>query len=224
MGRPARLTIGGLLLGIAGLLFASRDQAAEREIITILVAVFAVPGTVAFAWGLLPPLGGPAADRTTMVFLPARLAGGLLLSVAGVLVLYLYYEVVHVAPKMLLIAALLAVPGGLLIAGGCWTEACRVCGVALEEYRSKFNAETGGMLEAAVASGGVDEIVGLHAAAPGPRRIDVLIRYCPRCRRIGQLEGPGKTRATLAGEQVTTLLTGVFGSRQPDEREGDAGS
>jgi hypothetical protein len=34
---------------------------------------------------------------------------------------------------------------------------------------------------------------------------------------VGLLEGPGKARAVLGGEQVTALVSGVLGSRQRDD-------
>jgi hypothetical protein len=215
VGRPARLAIGILLLGVANLLLFLRGQAADPAAITTLVPIFGVPGLLLLISGLLPGRG--VVGRTRMIFVPTRLVVGLSMTTAGVAVLYLYYQVVHVAPEVVLIGAMLAVPCGLLWAASCWTEACRNCSVPLKEFRARFNAGSRAMLEAAVRNGAVKEILALRAAPPSARRVGLLIRYCQRCRMVGLLEGPGKARAVLGGEQVTALVSGVLGSRQRDD-------
>jgi membrane-associated PAP2 superfamily phosphatase len=57
-----------------------------------------------------------------MEFSAGRLFGGLGISLAGIAVVYLYYQVLHVMPRLLLVGAMLAVPLGLLFAASCWTE------------------------------------------------------------------------------------------------------
>ena len=79
---------------------------------------FGIPGLLLLAAGLLPPRD----RRVRMTFVPARLFGGLALSLAGIVVLYLFYNVVHVAPQIVLVGALVAVPLGVLVAASCWTE------------------------------------------------------------------------------------------------------
>jgi len=156
----------------------------------MLVLLFGAPGLLLLMSGSLPGRG--VVGRTKMIFVPTRLVVGLSMTAAGVAVLFLYYQVVHVAPKVVLIGAMLAVPCGLLFAASCWTEACRNCSVPLKEFRARFNAGSRAMLEAAVRNGAVKEILALRAAPPTAGRVDLLIRYCQRCRMVGLLEGPGK--------------------------------
>ena len=119
MSREGKLASGVLLLLLAGLVAFAGSQASDPVVSPMaLAAVFGVPGFILLVAGVLPP----RSRRATMVFLPARLVGGICLSLAGIAVIYLYYQVLHVMPRVLLIGAMLAVPGGLLYAASCWTE------------------------------------------------------------------------------------------------------
>lgn len=113
MTRSIRLAAAILLLAIAALLFMMRDTAVNQAIMLPLIAVFATPGLALPAWGIVPRKGMPA--QTMMAFKPATLAIGLLVSAIGVGLICLH-QIIHVAPRYLMIGALLAVPGGLIYA------------------------------------------------------------------------------------------------------------
>lgn len=118
MGRDAKLACGALLVGLGCFLaFTSAPNAAVDP--KILGAIFGVPGFLLLLFGILPSRDA----RTRMVFRPGRLAGGLAASAVGGIVLFLFYQVVHVAPVALLVGAALAVPCGVLFAASCWSEA-----------------------------------------------------------------------------------------------------
>jgi hypothetical protein len=125
MGREGKLAVGVLLLVVSGLvLFMSRRAPARAGVEplinpTAMAAVFGLPGLALLVLGVLPPRD----RRATMEFSPGRLFGGLGISLAGIVILYLYHQVFHVAPLILLVGAGLAVPVGLLFAASCWTEA-----------------------------------------------------------------------------------------------------
>lgn len=125
MGREGKLAVGVLLLVVSGLVIFASGQAASSRVSeplispTAMAAAFGVPGLLLLIFGILPPHD----RRVTMEFSPGRLFGGLGVSLAGLVVLYLYYQVIHVAPRFVLVGAMLAVPTGLLFAASCWTEA-----------------------------------------------------------------------------------------------------
>lgn len=119
MGREAKLAIGVLLLVVSGFVMFSGSQTESPGVSPSAIALFfGIPGLLLLAFGLLPPRD----RRMTMTFVPARLFGGLAMSLVGVVVLYLFYNVIHVAPQIVLVGALLAVPIGVLVAASCWTE------------------------------------------------------------------------------------------------------
>ena len=119
MGREAKLAIGVLLLVVAGVVMFSGSQTDSPGVSPSgIAAVFGVPGLLLLAAGIMPPRD----RRVTMTFVPARLFGGLALSLGGMSVLYLFYNVIHVAPQLVLVGALLAVPVGVLVAASSWTE------------------------------------------------------------------------------------------------------
>jgi hypothetical protein len=214
MHRDGRLAIGALLTALAGFLVFIHDQAKDKTAANVIIALFAVPGLLLLASGIRP--GPTIAGQTRMLFVPARLATGLAVSLAGIAVVFVR-NLLHVFPESLLVGALLAVPAGLLYAASCWTEACANCSAPLEDYRARFNAASARALEAAVSSASLSKILELRRARPTGSRVVVLIRFCPRCRRVGLLHGPGQARVALIADQVTRLLNGIFASRQPDE-------
>lgn len=119
MGREAKLAIGVLLLVVSGFVMFSGSQTESPGVSPSAIAIFfGIPGLLLLAAGLLPPRD----RRVTMTFVPARLFGGLAMSLAGVAVLYLFYNVFQVAPQIVLVGAMLAVPVGVLVAASCWTE------------------------------------------------------------------------------------------------------
>ncbi len=119
MSREARLACGCLLLIIAGLV-AFLASTAEKSALNplVIVVVFGLPGLLLLVAGILPD----RRKRQALQFSPARLLGGLGISAAGLLLVYLFYNVLHVMPRILLIGAFLAVPVGVLFAATCWTE------------------------------------------------------------------------------------------------------
>lgn len=117
MGREGKLACGVLLLGLGCFLaFIPAPNAAVDP--RILGAIFGIPGFLLLLFGILPSRDA----RMRMVFRPGRLAGGLGISALGGIVLFLFYQVVHVAPQVVVVGALLAVPCGLLFAASCWSE------------------------------------------------------------------------------------------------------
>lgn len=119
MGREAKLAIGVLLLVVSGFVMFSGSQSESPVVSESAIALFfGIPGLFLLALGLLPPRD----RRVTMTFVPARLFGGVAMSLVGVVVLYLFYNVIHVGPQVVLVGALLAVPAGVLVAASCWTE------------------------------------------------------------------------------------------------------
>lgn len=207
MSRPARLTIGTLLVGLAGFLFYTMP--ANREDAGLLhgiAAVFGVPGLLALVSGVLPGRG--ASDRTKMTFVPVRLFGGLALSAAGVLVLFLFYQVVHVAPQIVVVGALIAVPVGLLFAGTSWTEACRTCGIVLDERREPVRSDRA-RVKAALSSGRADAVLALRSSG-GQGSIDLLIQSCPRCRKVALLSAPGTAKGALGGDEALRFLQAIL--------------
>lgn len=119
MSRAARLACGCLLLIIAGLVsfLAGTSEKSTLNPLT-LAAVFGLPGLLLLVTGILPD----RRKRQALQFSAARLLGGLAISAAGLLLVYLFYNVLHVMPRILLIGAFLAVPMGVLFAATCWTE------------------------------------------------------------------------------------------------------
>lgn len=119
MGREGKLATGALLLVVAGLILFTGEQTPNPVVRPeLLAAIFGGPGFLLLIAGLVPS----RSRRASMRFVPARLFGGLALSLAGAVVLVAFYEVVHVAPRVLLVGALLAVPVGALVAASCWTD------------------------------------------------------------------------------------------------------
>lgn len=205
MSRSARLTIGALLVGLAGFLYFKAPSAAEPGLLRGIAAVFGVPGLVALVFGVLP--GRRASARTKMTFLPARLFGGIGLSVAGVVVLVLYYQVIHVAPQILLVGALIAVPGGLLFAGTSWTEACRTCGVVLDERHEPIRSDRA-RVKASLSAGRAEAVLALRTSA-GRGSIDLRVQSCPRCRKVALLSAPGIAGSVLVGNEALVFLQGL---------------
>jgi hypothetical protein len=76
---------------------------------------------------MLPGLGPAGRRYVRLRFLPGRVGIGLLVTVASAGVLYLFNEVVHVAPKALIIGALMGIPIGILWAAMGWAEWCIRC-------------------------------------------------------------------------------------------------
>jgi len=121
MSRQSKLASGVLLLILAAVLGLLGMQAPVNpnavSPVTFAIA-FAVPGFLLLLFGILPPKG----RRARMEFVPSRLYTGLGITAAGVLTLFLFYQVIHVMPQFILIGAMLAVPVGLLYAATCWSE------------------------------------------------------------------------------------------------------
>jgi hypothetical protein len=205
MGRPAKLAVGALLLGLSAFLFAIRDQAADADTATVVIAIFAVPGSILFFLGILP--GRELSEHTKMVFSPTRLMAGIGWAALGVAVVYAN-RFLHL-PSPVLVLGMFLVPAGLLYSGSCWAQGCRNCGVLLSELRAQFDSSITEMLEAAVLASGVGEILSLHRRVPGPRRTMLLVRYCPRCLGAGLLTGPRGARSGLRPDQVKPLLAGL---------------
>ena len=212
MTRSTRLTAAILLLAIAALLFMMRDTAVNQAIMLPLVALFATPGLALLAWGIVPSKGLPA--QTTMAFKPATLVIGLLVSVIGVGLIYLH-QIIHVAPHFLLIGALLAVPGGLIYAGNCWTECCAKCLAPIDDRRIMFDASRADV-EAAIKSGSAMRMLELQPrlasvprSAPATARtpaVAVDLQCCPKCMKFAALSGPGGVSATLTGDPAARIV------------------
>jgi hypothetical protein len=194
-----------LLLGIAGLLYAIRGQAADPSIVTTMISIFLVPGAILFVLGMMP---GPAlSEHTKMVFSPGRLASGLAAVAAGIAIVYAGHFL-HLPPPILVVG-MFFVPAGLLYAAGCWGQGCSNCGVLLEEFRAQFNASHTRALETAIVAAGVSDILALHRSKPESTRTLLLLRYCPRCLGAGLLTGQGGARSGLRPDQVKPLLAGL---------------
>jgi len=205
LSRTIRLTLGVLLVAIAVVLFLEREEAVNKNIVDILVAVFAAPGLLLLALGILPRRGMPVQIR--MDFKPATLAIGLAVSFAGAAVVALH-GVIPLMPHALMVGALLAVPGGLIYAATCWSESCAKCLAPLEDKRIGFAAERKAV-ENVVKSGSAMRILELEPRVANAHPVHVKLRYCPKCRQLAVLSGPGSATAVLVGDPAIRLVKHV---------------
>jgi hypothetical protein len=199
MSRPVRLAIGILLLAIAAVFFLMREGAVNTKVVWVFVSLFAIPGLVLLALGIVPRRGMPA--QTVMAFKPTPLVVGLLLSAGGAIIVGVH-QLIYL-PHMLMIGALIAVPGGLILAGTCWSESCARCLAPLEDKRIAFNAESEAV-KAAINARSVMKLLELHSQTSGA--VPAHLRYCPKCRKVALLSGPHNATAVLADDLAVRFL------------------
>ncbi len=72
----------------------------------INIWIFGVPGILITAFGLRPGLTSEEKQYISMKLVPKRLISGITISVVSVVILYLFYEVVNVAPTVVMLGAL----------------------------------------------------------------------------------------------------------------------
>jgi len=135
MSRSGKLVIGLLLLIISSVIFLAsvNSQKTQSTTLCALIGIFGIPGLLIFISGIRPGLRSEEKSYVKMTFVHSRLSAGVSVTVVSIGILYLFYQVIHVMPQLVLIGAFLGVPGGLFLAGQSWVMACRKCGTPLEE-------------------------------------------------------------------------------------------
>ena len=120
-------------------------------------------------------------------------------------ILYVFYHVLHIMPRMVVFAALLGVPGGILIAAMCFEDMCVHCSQALRVARLQFAAMPNATW-AKLRLGQVREVLD-QLGSPQPRgehRLDFW--YCKKCRQI-VLCRPRDEKAFVLQGNTARLLT-----------------
>jgi hypothetical protein len=172
------LLLGALMgwLGLVGSLPNARSA-------VYLAAGFGGVGFVLLALGLRSPF--PASHRrlVTRKFTPWNIVIGAAMIAGGVGILHLYYNVIHVMPRIVLIGAMLAIPFGVFVAASIFGDACARCDQLLESKTLQFASVPDGAL-ARLRAGDAEGALGLlgEPAADGPGRLRV--GYCPTCKAV----------------------------------------
>jgi hypothetical protein len=130
-----------------------------------VISPFALGGTALFVWGLWPPMFPDERAHVKMRFLPSRFGTGLAIALLSCVIVYLFYNVVHIAPIGLLVAAFAGVPVGLITVGSSWTESCRGCGSPLTAVRGGTGFYCAGCRQLFVDRAGRTVVVGAEAQA-----------------------------------------------------------
>jgi hypothetical protein len=129
---------------------------------------------------------------------------GIALIAIGTGILYLYARVLHVMPKLVLVAAFLGIPVGVVIAAMCFENACEWCNEGLRHARLRFALMPPDIWNA-LRLGRVRET--LERLGPTDDRGEhrLSFSYCPKCRQIALCEPEGEKPFVLQGNSARLL-------------------
>jgi len=119
-------------------------------------------------------------------------------------IFYLYYHVLFVMPRIVLVGAFLGIPGGILVTAFCFEDVCEYCGEGLKLARPQFASIPQGIWST-LRLGRVREALDqLGPPAPEAKhRLDFW--YCPKCRQIALCKPDGEKPFVLQGNTARLL-------------------
>jgi hypothetical protein len=168
-------------------------------------------GLLFVVWGLLRSRTEGAVQCVEMTFVPNRLMGGLCLAGFGIMMWLLFLFVVHAAPTVVLIGAIVAIPVGLFIAARSWTEACVSCQIPLEDHLVRVSRDQAGPLATAIRASSASAVVTLCDAPLQAHWIFLFVQYCERCRQVVVFELQGhQPRVVWAEAPARAVVQGLL--------------
>ncbi|MEO8673483.1 MAG: hypothetical protein ABI411_19375 [Tahibacter sp.] len=207
MSRGLKLVAGVLALVIAGVVLLMPDG--KEDVRQIIGAVFGIPGLLLLILGLRAALPVEQRAHVRMIFLPGRMAAGLLLSAVSVAVLYVFFNVLHVMPQIVMIGALLGVPAGLLIAGLSWDEACRGCAKPFNTLNNRYTISS---------IQRISPLPALQARANTGVDAPLSMKYCATCRQLAIVKGAGIPPQMLVGKAAQVLVDDALSASAASKR------
>jgi hypothetical protein len=173
----------------------------------------AIAGPIVLAWVALGAastelgvrMGGGKFPQIRRAFSPGTIGLGLAIVAISCGILYVFSHVLHVMPRIVLIVALLGVPGGILITAMCFEDVCAHCSEALKLGRLRFASLPNGIWTK-LRQGQVREALEQLGSPQSKGEHDLDFWYCPKCRQIA-LYRPRNEMPFLLQGNTARLLT-----------------
>jgi hypothetical protein len=194
MSNPVKIAIGFLLFMISGvflfMISADNIDDARKAKLYLFPAIPAIIGLPLLLSGLFFKID----DRFKHVIIkkatPSNIYIGMGIVITSIGILYLFYNVLHIAPLIVVIGALIAIPVGVIIMGNVYSEACAECGSVLSSKSKIFR-----------------EVPFREDIPPnfGFKESDILsFSYCPSCSNFLKIEC-GKNQHLVQGEYANRI-------------------
>jgi hypothetical protein len=197
---------GILLLLVATVLgFLGVTDAGERAHRAFVMAgIFGGIGFVLLVAGMRNPFDPAHRRYVRRKLTPWNLLIGPTVIALAIGVLYLFFNVIQLMPRIVVIGALVAVPIGVFITASIFGDACVRCDRLLETKTLRFAALADSALDR-LKAGDIESALAILGAPTPEGTAPVEVSYCPLCRSVAVCRAGGTT--AVLREMKARLLT-----------------